>query len=93
MGLRDDTFKTSWQISYRLAYGDFEEEHDSVPERILFFFATIALPLIMLNLLIAIMGDIYDRVQENQIVEDIRERLLWILELGRFVSKSSVENF
>jgi hypothetical protein len=95
MGLRGDLFVDMWSISYRLAYGDFEEidEHTTYPERILFFIATIALPLIMLNLLIAVMGDIYDRVQENQVVADVRERLLWILELGRFACMKKQSKF
>jgi hypothetical protein len=49
-----------------LNYGDFQEEEDidSDPERIFFFIATIAMPLVLLNLLIAIMGDTYARVSE-----------------------------
>ncbi len=40
------------------------------------------LPIIMLNLLIAIMGDVYDRVKEHQVIADAKERLKWILEFS-----------
>jgi hypothetical protein len=68
---------------YKLAYGEFEDEYPTVPERIVFFISTIALPLIMLNMLIAIMSDIYTRVLEQQVIVDAAERLRWILEVGR----------
>jgi hypothetical protein len=86
VGLRNSDFVPSWQTSYRLAFGDFEEDevHDSDNERIVFFFATFCMPLVMLNLIVAIMGDVYNKINAVQDVADIRERLLWILELSRF---------
>ena len=53
-----------WELSYRLAYGDFydPEENNTNALRIFFFIVTILLPLVLLNLLIALMGDIYDEV-------------------------------
>jgi hypothetical protein len=84
IGLRGDDFEDTWMISYRLSYGDFEEEYVGEHERFIFVLATIALPLILLNLIIAIMSDIYERVSENQAVADVRERLSWIMELTRF---------
>jgi len=62
MSLHDDSFIDSWQQSYRMAFGDFEDEYAEHRDRIVFFFGTLALPLIMLNLLISIMGDKYDQV-------------------------------
>jgi hypothetical protein len=41
------------------------------------------MPLIMMNLIIAIMGDIYSRVQSNSTEADIRELLTMIEEIGR----------
>ena len=60
---RDD-FITNWQASYRLAYADFAnaEEVSTHGERIYFVTVTIILPLVLLNLLIAIMGDVFDDV-------------------------------
>jgi hypothetical protein len=50
-----------------LSYGDFvdEEEMDSHAERTLFLLGSIMLPLVLLNLLIAIMGAIYAQVEET----------------------------
>ena len=49
-------------ISYKLAYGDFDtyEALTTKSERILFLLGTIVMPLVLLNLLIAIMTDKYD---------------------------------
>jgi hypothetical protein len=69
-----------------LSYGDFQEEDDlnSNPERIFFFVATIGMPLVLLNLLVAIMGDTYARVSEEQAIADEKELLGFILELAKF---------
>jgi hypothetical protein len=75
----------AWTVSYRLSFGDFEEEHASHPERIIFFIATLFLPLIMLNLLIAIMGDIHSRSLDKLIVADNLEQLELINEISRLV--------
>jgi hypothetical protein len=47
---------------YRLSYADFELMYVGDNERIMLMVMTMMLPLVMLNLLIAIMGDIYGRV-------------------------------
>ena len=83
---RDD-FITHLQASYRLAYGDFAEaeEISTHGERIYFVTVTIIIPLVLLNLLIAIMGDVFDAVQSTREYEDVRERLSLILEISKFV--------
>mmetsp|Transcript_1071 Transcript_1071/g.122 ORF Transcript_1071/g.122 Transcript_1071/m.122 type:complete len:91 (+) Transcript_1071:2968-3240(+) len=55
--------------SYRLNYGEFPENSDTV-DIIIFYVQTIANPLILMNLLIAIMGDTYSRAQETMIASD-----------------------
>ena len=59
-----DEFETYWESAYRLAYGDFydAEENTTHGKRIFFFVMTIFIPLVLLNLLIALMSDIYDDV-------------------------------
>ena len=59
-----DKFIENWQAAYRLAYGDFADAEDvsTHGERIYFVMVTILLPLVLLNLLIAIMGDVFDEV-------------------------------
>ena len=59
---QDDEYQIYWMTSFRLMLGDFEEEHLDSPERILFTIGCLVLPIISLNLLIAIMGDAYDDV-------------------------------
>ena len=43
------------------------------------------LPIISLNLLIAIMGDSYDEVQSKAKIADVREKLELIKEVGKFI--------
>ena len=52
---------------------------------ILFLVATILNPLVMLNLLIAIMSDTYDRVQESVEVADGKELAEMVLEVEIFM--------
>jgi len=41
-------------------FGEFEDEYPTHEEKIFFLMVTIIGPLVLLNLLIAIMGDLYD---------------------------------
>ena len=50
-----------WESAYRLAFADFAIIL-SKEERAFFLLASIVLPMILLNLLIAIMSDSYDKV-------------------------------
>lgn len=85
--LPGETYYVYWQIAYRLAYGDFmgAEENDTHGLRVFFIISTIIIPLVLLNLLIAIMGDTFDNVQSSQEREDVRERLSLILEISKFL--------
>ncbi len=52
--------------AYLLSYGDFASTDEySRLEVFIFIAGTLFLPLIMLNMLIAVMGDTYDRVKED----------------------------
>jgi len=81
-----ESYYTYWQIAYRLAYGDFMEADDNDTDglRIFFILATLSIPLVLLNLLIAIMGDVFDNVQSSKEREEVRERLTLILEISKF---------
>lgn len=48
--------------TYRLVYGDFDAEYESGLQWLTFLIGTILCPLVLLNLLIAIMGATYERV-------------------------------
>ena len=60
-------------VSFRLMMGDFEDEYPDAPERVLFTIGCLVLPIIALNLLIAIIGDAFDNVQEKAVQADVRE--------------------
>ena len=83
----DLEFIELWQVAYRLGYGDFEEEYATHAERILFLIGTILLPLVLLNLLIAIMGEKYGRLQSDKKLSDIQERLSMIVEIGKMIRR------
>lgn len=57
-----DEYVSYWQGTYRLAYGDFPDPAEDKAEQILFIIATLFLPLVLLNLLIAIISDIFDDI-------------------------------
>lgn len=81
------TDKSSFTIArallhaYRINYSDFDtEEYDEILGW-LFVIATLFNPLIMLNLLIAVMGDTYDRVRDGLVIADHKEMASLILEV------------
>ena len=79
----NDDFLLSWTKAFRLSYGDFEDidAYVSTGEIVTFHFGCILLPLILLNLLIAVMGDIYANEADKKEIEDTKERLLLIQEI------------
>ena len=76
----DISFYSAFVSVYLLDQTNFFFKLDSIENVLVFFLASLLNPIIMLNLLIAIMGDTYDRVQEDQIVADYREMTELILE-------------
>ena len=66
-------------------FGEFEDEYESIEEKIFFLMVTIVGPLVLLNLLIAIMGDLYDKVQSEEYIADIKEKLSFIDEIGKIL--------
>lgn len=75
-----DNFMTDVKYVYRLAYGDFNVDDYNTPEWILFVVATVFIPLIMFNMLIAIMSDTFERVSNSMESTDGRELNSLILE-------------
>lgn len=78
-----DEFLDTWMTSYQLAYGEFYDfpENGLNAERFIFVVATLFLQLILANMLIAHMGEIYSSAAENSEIEDTREQLIWIRDL------------
>lgn len=57
--IRDDPWSANYLTAWRLAFGDFEDQYPTLGDQYLFKLGSIFMPLILLNLLIAIMGDIF----------------------------------
>ena len=64
--LTSATYPTFLMHVYRLDFGDFEPDEYSPLDTAIFVLAVVTVPLILLNMLIAIMGDTFDRVKEEQ---------------------------
>ena len=84
---RDEDFIDEWTKSWRLSFGEFEDmgEYATPGEVLIFFFSCTLIPLLLLNLLVAIMGDIYNQVQENMEIADTKERLQVISEISHLI--------
>mmetsp|Transcript_24623 Transcript_24623/g.46250 ORF Transcript_24623/g.46250 Transcript_24623/m.46250 type:complete len:402 (+) Transcript_24623:2-1207(+) len=83
--------------SYTMMLGTFEVDDFSSSSSVsstsvLFISFTVFINIIMLNLLIAIMGDIFDRIQENARGEFIFARANIVMEFEGVLSKSQREN-
>lgn len=67
-------------VAYLLNLGDFDTDSYGAFEWMIFFFASVINPLIMLNLLISLMGDTFGRVKEGQEIADIKELTGMVIE-------------
>ena len=64
-----------------MAFADFEDDYATPSEIIAFLVTTFFGPLLMLNLLIAIMSDAHEECQENWEVQEIRTIYTWAQEI------------
>ena len=92
-----DSIQMSLFANFLLLLGDFDAEEFSASSSYgltlaLFVVFMFFINIVMLNLLIAIMGDIFDRIQENAKAEFIFARAQIIIELELTLSKAQKEN-
>ena len=75
LSLEGGDLSDSFVYNYRLMYGDFEIPEGTVPTSywVLFVASSVVMPLIMLNMLIAIMSDTYSRVMAEIVPSDYFE--------------------
>jgi len=73
-------FSDSLLNSYLLAYGEFDTANYSDYQKFIFVLASIFNALVLLNMIIAIMGDTYDRVTDMMEIADQKEFATLILE-------------
>lgn len=79
-GSETQPFSSYVASAYLLNLGDFQTENYGPFEWVIFFFASVINPLIMLNLLISIMGDTFGRVKEEQQIADMKELTGMVIE-------------
>ena len=77
----DPEFSTQLMGSYNLALGSFDTKDYNIVEFLCLTFALLINPIIMLNLLISIIGDTYDRVQSDSLSADMMELMDMIQEV------------
>jgi len=75
-----ESFLENLKITYRLAFADFSPEEYTSLEWFMFVLGSCFIPLVLFNLIIAIMGDTYDRVQTSAKCVDLKEQANLILE-------------
>lgn len=68
-----DTYKLNFNDFSGILAKDWENGQFNAVFWVIFFIASIMNPIVLLNMLIAIMSDTYDRVQEDQVVADCKE--------------------
>lgn len=71
----------SFKIVYLIMFGEFYFDKDSYVEWLCFYFISIGLPLVMFNLLVAIMGGTYKRVYDGMVENDFKALTQLILEM------------
>jgi WD40 repeat protein len=76
-----DTIK----LAYELELGDFDSDKYSIGQYIIFIVASILNLIVMLNLLISILGDSYDKVQLTLVESDYSQKLEVILEIEKML--------
>ncbi|OMJ68993.1 hypothetical protein SteCoe_33401 [Stentor coeruleus] len=79
------TFAEYTTISYKLDLGDFGSDYHGAFGWTIFFLATVINPLIMLNMLISIMCDTYDKVQTNNDIANYQELTEMIIEIEKIM--------
>lgn len=81
------SFTYELRFSYAFAYGELPS-YKTTPwlEFFIFFLFSFFMPLVLLNMLVAIMGDSYARVQANAIAADCRQLAELELELDELVN-------
>lgn len=89
-----DTLFKAFIFSYRTGMGDFEtdgfEYRDMIIVYFLWFFTSVLILIISLNLLLAIMGDTFDRVQETQRNFVLKEFANIVVENNHLINKKKL---
>jgi DnaJ-domain-containing protein 1 len=74
------TFGEAWTHSYLLNFNSFQTDSYDNIQWVLFIIATLINPLVLMNMIIALLGNTYGRVKENAVVADLLELAEMIIE-------------
>lgn len=86
------SFSTYLMGSYNLVLGNFDIKEYNIVEYAVLTFALLINPIIMLNLLISIIGDTYDRVQSDNLSADMKELMDMIQEVENMLFFRRTQN-
>lgn len=82
----DDYWQNIFRV-YKLGYGDWNHPNNfNFNQVIVFIFSSVLLPLIMWNMLIAIISSTFERFESNKIVVNAREIVQMLIDWNHFVS-------
>ena len=90
------SFKSLWSETYGLNFGSFVDPDDSTDytmDYIVYVGATIINVILMLNLLISILGNSFEKFQITQVIIDYKERANLIIEFLSIKKLKSFESF
>ena len=77
---RDDVYGVQLYSTYQVLYGNLPADVSSVSQQLFAALILFLLNVVLLNMLISIMGDSYDKVQERRVLTDSLTRLEMVLE-------------
>src|SRR5688572_15224958 len=81
----DNSYGRYLYDAYQVLYGPLGDEGFSFSQKLLMSFILFLLNVVLLNLLISIMGDSYDKVQEKRVLTDSLTRLELIREATAYM--------
>lgn len=90
----DSNYASYLLNTYGLLYGNYDTDKLDLSATLILVFILFLISIVLLNMLIAIMGDSYDKVQDRKILTDSQERVEMILEstvLMKFFKKRPEE--
>jgi len=91
---REGTYLDYFYGSYTLLYGNYDDSTYNPSQKVLLSIVLVLLPTVLLNLLVSIMGDSYEKVQEKRATIDSLTKMEIVLEamvLMRMLSRSEPE--
>lgn len=78
--IHSDNYASYLLSTYGLLYGNYDTSPLELSETLILVLILFLISIVLLNMLIAIMGDSYDKVQDRKILTDSQERIEMILE-------------